>query len=122
MKTATKTTIARTPIIQEDIRESDAEVLFLISEESPLLLTSFLLTSIDSFSSFIAYLQTHAHNVPIIVIFDVLSPVIEIEADCVVVRFVILVVCVYNLGCVKAVECTLIFLFPVVCIIFLQRW
>lgn len=93
MNTTTRIMIARTPIIYEDIRESEAEVRFLISEESPLLLTcsSFILIFIDSFTSWVAYSQTQVHNVPIIVKFDMLSPVIEIADDDVVVSFVILV-------------------------------
>lgn len=120
MKTATKIVIDRAPIMYDDIRESEAEVRFLISEDSPRLLAfhSFLLSSIDFFSFWVAYLQTHVHNVPIIVIFNELSSDIDIADGDVVVSIVIFVRCVCNLACVGVVDCVFISLFPVGCIIF----
>lgn len=83
-KTVTRMVIARAPIKDEDIRESEAEVRFLISEERLRLLTSSfsLLISIDSFSSWFACLQTQAHNVPVMIISNVSSSDKDIVVSC----------------------------------------
>lgn len=83
-KTVTRMVIARAPIKDEDIREYEAEVRFLISEERLRLLTSSfsLLISIDSVSSWFACLQTHVHNVPVMIISNVSSSDKDIVVSC----------------------------------------
>lgn len=83
-KTVTRMVIARAPIKDEDIRESEAEVRFLIAEERLRLLTSSfsLLISIDSVSSWFACLQTQVHNVPVMIISNVSSSDKDIVVSC----------------------------------------
>lgn len=114
MKTANMIVIARAPVMYDDVRESEAEVHFLTSEESPSLLTSssFLLTSIDSFSSGVACLQTHVHSVPRTVIFNALSSDIDIAVGDVgcstAVRSDVVVGCATAVHSAVAVGCDLV--------------
>lgn len=115
MKTANMIVIARAPVMYDDVRESEAEVRFLISEESPpslLTSSSFLLTSIDSFSSGVACLQTHVHSVPRTVIFNALSSDIDIAVGDVgcstAVRSDVVVGCATAVRSAVAVGCDLV--------------